>query len=350
MARVVPPTEAYLDEAASILSSGGLVGLPTETVYGLAARTLDPAAIAGIYAAKERPSFNPLIAHVHRTLASLSALAEAGIVDVERLTPTAREIARRLLEGGFPGPLTLVLPRGPAIPDLPAAGLDTIGVRCPDHPVAQALLARVAGPLSAPSANRSGRLSPTTGQDVADDLGDRLDLILDGGRCRVGLESTVVHLSGVGDVTLLRPGSIPRSQISVWTGCPVHSALESTNTPRSPGMTSTHYAPTSVLVPLPGQYPALPHEHRLLYPRSTPILCWTMADALAVRALGLRAASLTEDGDPQEAARRLFSTLRELDRSASGMILVEPCPPGEPQDGLEFAIADRLRRAGGRAP
>jgi L-threonylcarbamoyladenylate synthase len=343
MARVVLPSPEALELAATVLRTGGLVGIPTETVYGLAARALDPGAVAKIYAAKDRPSFNPLICHVGLASRSLDALVDQHLVDRSRLTRYAQNLVQTLMTSAWPGPLTLVLPRGPAIPDLPTAGLDTVGLRCPDHPVALALLNFDLGPLAAPSANRSGRVSPTSAADVAADLGDRVEWVLDGGPCRIGLESTVAWVGEQGDVTLLRPGAISRSTLESWIGAPVSNSTDHESSPRSPGMTAAHYAPAAPLVPLGRTW--TPADGK-----DGPLLCWTEADRSRAAARGHPApTALTVDGDSAEAARRLFGVLRALDEPGPPYILIEPCPPGEPTDGLDVAIADRLRRAGGRA-
>lgn len=351
MAVVLPPTPDALDRAAAHLAAGQLVGLPTETVYGLAARALDPDAVARIYAAKDRPRFNPLIAHV--AIPDLDAI-DGTVVDLGRLTPEGRRVAHALA-GRWPGPLTLVLPRGPAVPDLTTAGLDTVGVRCPDHPVARALLARVDGPLAAPSANPSGGISPTTAADVVAGLGDRLALVLDGGACTVGIESTVVHVAVDGTLTRLRPGAVTDEALTGWTGVAVRVPAADPDAPRSPGMTARHYAPSTPFLALPAPLSELDTALRaraLGDARHVGLLTWSLADAVAraapVAADGpaIHRLALTEAGDPAEAARNLFAVLRALDALGAERLLCEPCPPpGAHDGGLGHALRDRLGRA-----
>ncbi|MFT7521532.1 MAG: L-threonylcarbamoyladenylate synthase, partial [Kiritimatiellia bacterium] len=201
VSEVLAPTGVNILRAAAAIAEGRLVGMPTETVYGLAASAIDASAVARIYAAKRRPSFNPLIAHVPASMGDLDALVEAGLVRADGFDPLAVQAVDMLIRDFWPGPLSIVLPVGPALPDLTCAGLDTVALRSPDHPVAQALLEAVSVPLAAPSANRSGRISPTRAEHVMAELGDHVDCVLDGGTCEVGLESTVVQLSCEGGLT-----------------------------------------------------------------------------------------------------------------------------------------------------
>jgi L-threonylcarbamoyladenylate synthase len=294
------------------LRDGGLVILPTETVYGLACDAADPAAVARVFAAKGRPRFNPMIAHVTGLEA---ALAFAGL--------DAR--AQRLAEAFWPGPLTLVAPiRDPeAVCDLARAGLGTVAVRAPDHPLAQALLEAFGRPVAAPSANRSGRPSPTTFADAMEETGAAAAAALDGGPCRVGLESTVV---GVFDeaLVLLRPGGVTREAIEAVAGPLAEAGGEAH---RSPGRLARHYAPSAPLrldarAPLPG------HAYLAFGPDAPEgPLVW----------------NLSPRGDVIEAAANLFARLRQADRSGAPGIDVAPIP----DSGLGEAINDRLRRAAG---
>lgn len=320
------------------------MGLPTETVYGLAARALDPGAVARIYAAKSRPTFNPLIAHVGS--ASLDAL-DGRVIDLSQLHDEGRRTARRLTSL-WPGPLTLVLPRGPAVPDLTTAGLDTVGVRCPDHPVARALLARVDGPLAAPSANRSGRISPTTADDVVRELGDAVQAVLDGGPCAVGLESSVVFIARDGAVTLLRPGATTRATLEQVLGRPVALADGDPSRPRSPGMTSRHYAPDTPFLLLPG--PLQDHTDTVLAAiadrnaRRVALLAWGPTTPLLPGLVEVQV--LAPDGQARTAAHRLFAALRALDGLQADLLLAEPIPDSLVADGgLGHALRDRLARA-----
>ena len=298
--------------AAAILLEGGLVAMPTETVYGLAADASNAAAVARLYAAKGRPRFNPLIAHV------------SGI-EMARTLVQWPTLAGELAAAFWPGPLTLVLPRLAAAPicDLANAGLDSVAIRAPGHAAAQALLAAFGGPLVAPSANPSGGVSPTTAHHVSSGLGDKLDLILDGGACTVGLESTVIAILD-NRATLLRPGGLERSRIEAITG-PLAIAGHS-DAPASPGMLASHYAPGAPM--------------RLNARR---------AEAGEVL-LGFGAIegdlNLSPAGDLAEAAARLFAALREMDALGPKRIAVAPIP----DEGLGEAINDRLQRAAAPRP
>jgi L-threonylcarbamoyladenylate synthase len=302
--------DAALDAAARALSEGRLVILPTETVYGLAGNAADPAAVAAIFEAKGRPRFNPLISHV-----SDLAMAERVAVFDDR--------ARALATTFWPGPLTLVLPARPeaAVCDLARAGLDTVAVRVPAHPMARALLARFGGPVVAPSANRSGRPSPTTFADAVEETGDRAAVALDGGPCEVGLESTVVAL--LDRPRLLRPGAITREQIEAVIG-PLAEA--EADAKRSPGRMTRHYAPRAP-VRLEVEAPAPGEAYLAFGPHAPAPNIW----------------NLSPRGDLAEAAANLFAHLRAADRTAPTAIAVAPIP----EAGLGEAINDRLRRAAG---
>jgi L-threonylcarbamoyladenylate synthase len=309
---IVPATEETTAAAADALRAGGLVAFPTETVYGLGANALLPEAVAKIFAAKERPRFNPLIVHV------------AGFAQAKRFV-VPNEMAERLAGAFWPGALTLVLPRRPdcEIGDLVTAGLDTLAIRAPAHPVAQALLKEAGVPLAAPSANRSGRISPTTAQHVEAELGDRVSMILDGGPCPLGLESTVVALAG--EPTLLRLGAVTRKEIERVLGCALEDPDE-TARPASPGQLASHYAPQAKLR-LEAQG-AEPGEALLAFGPEAPIFKGP-------------AINLSISGDLQEAATNFFAALRALDASGVERIAVMPIP----RHGLGEAINDRLRRA-----
>jgi len=311
-ARTIPADAAGLTEAAAILRGGGIVAFPTETVYGLAADATSEAAVARIYAAKARPDFNPLIAHV----ASLEAALEQG-----RFSAGAQRLAKTF----WPGPLTLVVPLAPGTTVCTAtrAGLQSIALRVPIHPVALGLIAAAGRPLAAPSANRSGRLSPVTAAHVAADLSGAIDLILDGGRCPRGLESTVISCLE-GPPRLLRPGAIARKDIEAVLGL----ALASPSGPiaiHSPGMLASHYAPRAKL--------------RL------------DAKALEISEAGLdfggifgkrkNVLDLSASRDLKEAAANLFAYLHDLDALGLARIAVAPIP----REGLGEAINDRLARA-----
>jgi len=299
-------------EAARLLRSGALVAFPTETVYGLGGDATNDRSVAAIFAAKGRPRFNPLISH-------LAAAGEAA--DFAVLDSRAQEIAARF----WPGPLTLVLPRRRdcRIALLAGAGLDTVALRVPAHPVAHALLAACGRPIAAPSANRSGRISPTSAAHVRTELGGRIAAIVDGGACAIGLESTVLDLSRKRPV-LLRPGGIPLEALTDAIG--EIDLAGAADAPRGPGMLSSHYAPS---LPL-------------------RLAATTARDGEAVLAFGgapppgfAETAWLSRSGDLAEAAANLFAMLRALDRPEFSGIAVMPIP----ERGLGAAINDRLRRA-----
>jgi L-threonylcarbamoyladenylate synthase len=309
--------EAGLARAAEILRRGGLVAFPTETVYGLGADATDAQAVAGIYAAKERPSFNPLISH----LDSFEAAQTQGVFD---------ETARRLAETFWPGPLTLVVPVAPTctISDLARAGLDSVGLRVPAHPLAHALLQKTGRPVAAPSANRSGRVSPTDANHVLGDLDGRIDAVLDGGSSQVGVESTIVACLG-GTPRLLRPGGIPREAIEALIGMKLESGPEGGRSPLAPGMLASHYAPRARVRLNAARIEA--YEAVLLFG----------AQPLEGMETARTALNLSTNGDLVEAAAHLFSYLRQLDASGAATIAVGPIP----ETGLGEAINDRLRRA-----
>ena len=313
------PSDAAVAAAARLLRRGALVAFPTETVYGLGADARNDRAVAAIFAAKSRPRFNPLIVH----WASADTAADAVAFD-ER----AQHLARQF----WPGPLTLVLPRRSAsdISLLCSAGLDTLAVRVPAHPVAQRLLAAFAGPIAAPSANRSGAVSATTAAHVAESLGDRVALILDGGRSPIGLESTVLDLTGPQPV-LLRPGGVTLEALEAAVG-PIASAGAAQATPRSPGMLESHYAPRLPLRLAVEDGPR-PGEALLAFGPNPPA--------------GFAATlNLSPSGDLGEAAANFFAMLRALDRAGLSAIAVMPIP----ERGLGRAINDRLRRAASPRP
>jgi L-threonylcarbamoyladenylate synthase len=316
-ARIVQPSVETIATAAQLLRAGHLVAFPTETVYGLGADATSDASVRAIYRAKGRPAENPLIVHV----ADLPSAEAIAAFDVR---------ARALARAYWPGSLTLVLPlRGQRISALATAGLDTVAVRVPDHPVALELLRTTALPLAAPSANRSGRLSPTTAQHVLEGLPDAVELILDGGACRVGIESTVVALDGA-KPRLLRPGAIAPEAIAQTLGMPV-LLPEEVAALQSPGQMPSHYAPRAA-VRLNARA-ASPGEAALTFGG------YDMGRAHATIDLSTR-------GDLGEAAARLYAALRRLDQSGVSSIAVAPIP----ERGVGVAINDRLRRAAAPRP
>jgi L-threonylcarbamoyladenylate synthase len=305
-----------IEEAARLIRAGELVAFPTETVYGLGADATSEAAVARIFEAKGRPQFNPLISHVADSNEARRFVQWNGLAD-------------KLATKFWPGPLTLVLPRikGSAIALLTTAGLDTVAIRAPAHPMAQALIRAAGLPIAAPSANRSGSISPTRAAHVAESLGDRVAMILDGGPCTVGVESTVLDLTGARPV-LLRPGGATREAIEAVVGeIGVSDALPEGDTPRtSPGQLRSHYAPAR---PVRLEATAVSRDESLLAFGPDP-------PAGARQTLNLSLA-----GDLREAAANLFAHLRALDRPDVAGIAVMPVP----HTGLGLAINDRLRRA-----
>jgi L-threonylcarbamoyladenylate synthase len=318
---IVAPDAASITAAAKLLADGSLVAFPTETVYGLGGDATNERAVAAIFEAKGRPQFNPLISHV---------LGSADASQFVEWNDTADRLAARF----WPGPLTFVLPRakGSSIALLATAGLDTVAIRAPSHPVAQALIRAVGRPIAAPSANRSGAVSPTTAAHVAESLGDRVSLILDGGPCLVGVESTVLDLSA-NRPTLLRPGGATREAIEAVNGpIAVSDALPSGDAPRtSPGQLKSHYAPTR---PVRLGATSVEGDEGLLAFGPTP-----PAGAMLTY-------NLSPSGNLAEAAANLFAQMRALDRPGVGRIAVMPIP----EMGLGLAINDRLRRAAADDP
>ena len=318
------PVAAEIERAVALLGAGELVAFPTETVYGLGADASNPAALARIFAAKGRPRSHPLIVH-------LSGLAAAR--DWASELPDA---AARLAGAFWPGPLTLVLPRSSRVPDAVTGGQSSVALRVPAHPVARALLAAFGRGIAAPSANRYGRISPTRAADVRAELGDRVAMVLDGGDCTVGLESTIVACLD-GRVTLLRPGSISRSQVADVVGQVDDPGADA---PRTPGGARSHYAPGTPLSVVEA-------------PRLHEAVEGALAEGLRVAVLA-RSAPMTVSGVawrrmPTEApayGRALYAALRELDAAGAGRILVEAVPDGE----AWAAVADRLARAAVSAP
>ncbi|GAB2526845.1 L-threonylcarbamoyladenylate synthase [Rufibacter soli] len=310
-----------LQRAAAFLTQGDLVAIPTETVYGLAANAYDEAAVVKIFEAKNRPAFDPLIVHTH---------------SIEQIATIAREVsdvAYKLAEKFMPGPLTLILPKAEHVPLLVTSGHDSVGVRIPRHLLTLELLRQLPFPLAAPSANPFGYVSPTTAQHVQNQLGDRIPYILDGGACPVGIESTIIRVTG-NEVEVLRLGGLALEELAEVVQISKEKIKTSSSNPDAPGMLSSHYNPgkrvylcdveeniSAVddpykvgLITLKTDFPDLPKEHQVM---------------------------LSPTGDLKEAARNLFSALRSLDRESVKFILAERMP----DEGLGRAINDRLQRA-----
>ena len=340
MTELLPATPDHLRRAAALLHAGQTVVFPTETVYGLGAHALRADGIAAVFAAKDRPADDPLIVHV--SPAQLGGRPSQGLVDLglAALDPALAALVDRLAAAFWPGPLTLLLPRGPAVLDAVTAGLGEVAVRVPVHPVALALLDAAGVPLVAPSANRFGRISPTTAEAALAELDGRVPLILDGGPCAIGVESTVLRPR---PAQVLRPGAVTPDALARALGVApaltdrgptVHSQADRGPQP-SPGLSERHYAPR------------------------TPLRAWAPTDAArvgalvwsgdgevrAIRELGTRLTAvevLAPDGQPATAAHRLYGALRRLDEAGCDVLLAEPIPG---DDGLSLALRDRLRRA-----
>lgn len=310
---------ADVAQAIHFLQRGDVVGIPTETVYGLAGNALNPDAVLRIFSVKARPAFDPLIVHTD------------SLEKAESFVETIPEPARRLAEAFWPGPLTLVLPRRPVVPDLVTSGLDTVGVRVPNHPLTLDLLRRLDFPLAAPSANPFGYISPTTAQHVADQLGGQIPYVLDGGPCRVGLESTIVGFEN-GQPVVYRLGGLALERLEAVAG-PLAVRSHSTSNPKAPGMLSSHYAPRKPfrLVPVAEALRTVP-AHRLgalRHREPAPEIPEKNQFVLA------------PTGEAAEAAKNLFAALRRLDGLDVDMIVGELLP----ETGLGRAVNDRLRRA-----
>jgi L-threonylcarbamoyladenylate synthase len=323
--RILPAGSAATAAAARCLADGGLIGFPTETVYGLGADATNPGAVARLYQAKGRPAFNPLIAHV-------------GDVDAARRIGQFDARANALAEAFWPGPLTLVLPKTPdcGVAELATAGLDTIAIRIPAHAVARDILRAFGEPVVAPSANLSGHVSPTTAAHVLGDLDGRIDLIVDGGPVAVGVESTIVGCFET--PMLLRPGGLPREAIEAVLGRPLTGVPEfaagDTGAPLAPGMLASHYAPRT------------PVRLNAGHVEAGEALLAFGPEAVAGSDAATMVMNLSIRGDLNEAAANLFGYLRALDTQDAHTIAVMPVP----HRGLGEAINDRLRRAAiGRA-
>jgi L-threonylcarbamoyladenylate synthase len=324
MTIVLPATDDAIRQAAAALRAGGLVAFPTETVYGLGADAENGRAVAAMFAAKGRPADHPVIVH----------LADASRID--EWASDVPDAARALAAAFWPGPLTMILRRTSRASDLVTGGLDCVGLRVPGHPVAQQLLREFGGAIAAPSANRFGRVSPTTAAHVLEELGGRIDLILDGGRCDVGLESTIVDLTS-GGPRILRPGGITEQQIADVLGSPI-AALAS-QAPRVSGSLESHYAPRArVELWTPNEVPR--HAASLA---ASGLAVAVLAPPSDAKAWDPRVVVLPVPPDHHEYAQQLYALLRQADACACDVILA--CLPEG--SGIAVAIADRLRKAAG---
>jgi len=332
---ILTPTNASIEDAAEYIRQGELVAIPTETVYGLGGNALDPVAIEKIFAAKDRPHDNPLIAHIS---------------DVSELRPLiACEVstaARRMIAAFWPGPLTMIFPRAEKVPAALSAGLDTVSVRLPNHPVARALIRAAGVPIAAPSANSSGRPSPTTAAHVFEDMNGKIPLILNGGACAIGLESTVVDMTGDTPI-VLRPGAITAEQIAEVVGASeiddaVMRPLHEEEKPRSPGMKHRHYAPKGVLTIVTGSAENVSEAISEMYDQALsdghhPLI---MALSEHIPSYGDRRTE-SLGGSVEEMAQRIFAVLRNADAMGADILFSEAVEA----TGLGLAVMNRLGRA-----
>ena len=335
--QILPPTEDSILKAARVLREGGLIGLPTETVYGLAANALDEQAVLSIFAAKNRPADNPLIVHVP---------SPDDAIPLCHISPAAKALMDRFC----PGPLTLLMPKKPTVLPVVNAGLDSVAIRIPEHPVAQRVLRACRLPIAAPSANTSGKPSPTTAMHVYHDLRGKLPVILDGGECQVGLESTVIDMTGE-IPTVVRPGGITPEMLlevlpEVRVADSVLRPLRDGEKAVSPGMMYKHYAPGGMLSMVRGGQANVERCCRKLYEEAK-------ADGHSVRILafeehlsayeGCETLSIGRLGEPETVSHKLFAVLRQMDDEGVEVLFSEVLPA----EGLGLAIMNRLSRAAG---
>jgi L-threonylcarbamoyladenylate synthase len=350
-------TYAQTALAAEILRSGKLLAIPTETVYGLAANAYDAAAVAQVFEAKKRPSFDPLIVHVARSWSTLSTLDAKQIIDLSRLNDLQRRLLTTLIEKFWPGPLTLLMPKGSKIPDLVTSGLTDVGVRMPHHAVTEHLLEQLQLPLAAPSANRFGRISPTRADHVMEELGGSIHGILDGGPCLVGLESTVASVGANGHINILRPGKIASEEIADCLEqfnvkvTVTSTVLDHHNQHRSPGQLASHYAPKKPCYIARNQTEFWELIAKLGQSFSFIAIAsrtnWTQSLSPNVRPFMIESLSFSEKGTPIEVASHLFERLRQADHNQDSHAIIAEFPIEE--SGLWLAIRDRLVRASQRS-
>lgn len=321
---------ASIQKAADLLKNGDIVAIPTETVYGIAASAFDGKAVSAIFKAKGRPQDNPLIVHID------------GMDMLEGLVSEVPEGAKKLANAFWPGPLTIIMPRGDKVADEVCAGLDTVAIRMPSHPVAHAVIAASGLPLAAPSANLSGSPSPTTADYVMQDMDGRLPLILDGGECQVGVESTVITLAAEQPM-LLRPGYITKEQLEEVLGCPVAlsgaitSKLKEGETARSPGMKYKHYAPKAEVVIVRGSFDAFKEYVKAHLDEADHCLCFAKESSQ----LPLPCVEYGEAASGADQAHHLFTALRQLDETGAKRVFAR-CPR---DTGVSLAVYNRLLRA-----
>ena len=326
------PTNENIAAAAKIIREGGLLGIPTETVYGLGANALNERAVYNIFAAKGRPQDNPLIIHV----------PDASWL--ERYCETVPDSAYRLAEEFWPGPLTMILPRRDIVPLRTTGGLDSVGVRCPDHPVTLSIIRAADVPIAAPSGNTSGRPSPTSASDMLEDMDGKIDAIFDGGPCRVGVESTIIDLT-CQPPRLLRAGGLPLEELRRVLGevvvdkC-ITQQMSAAETPKAPGMKYRHYAPKAPVTVFTGDPAKSAQYIKDHLPETAGVICFSEFTGLFP---GHIIHDLGPVGDKAEQARRVFDALREFDHESVAEIYAQ-CPDAA---GLGLAIGNRLKKAAG---
>ena len=360
--KIYSPAPDSIEKVISLLNAKEVVALPTETVYGLAGSAISNEAVEKIFKAKDRPAFDPLIVHVKAAILThpqcpIHALVKDQILSEEILKWPQVNLIETAMKKFWPGPLTMILPRGPMIPDSVTSGQNTVGIRCPAHPIFQAVLNCLTFPLAAPSANQFGRVSPTTAQHVFQELNGRIPAILDGGPCSVGVESTIIKVEDPPfSVTLLRPGKIGLQDLQTHFGVIIESqsALgEQKQKELSPGMLDEHYAPQTPLIVIP--FPFSHREAALEF-----LTGFTLDEKTAFIGMSeippeIRGKSgaiyriLSPSGALSEMAQNLFATLRELDRNLQVSTIFIDLPP-DSHNGLSLAIRDRLKRASKNKP
>lgn len=363
--QILSPSDLAM--ATDALRRGGVVGMPTETVYGLAAMFSNPEACLKVFEVKSRPTFDPLIVHVlmeDRSVPFLNQLSNQGLVRLDQLPAELHSRVELLLRTFWPGPLTIVLPRGSAVPDIVTSGLNTVALRSPKHPVSQALIKDVGSPLVAPSANRFGRISPTTANDVVTELGGFIPYVVDGGRCEIGLESTVVMPLPDGTLRYLRPGAISVQELEMFWRGPVTAFYDPSEAAKdsqglmAPGRLPFHYAPRTDLHLLPKAISELTEEQWkairakaegafvvgvLAFCGDSQALNQVLKERLN-KPVVLKVVS--PQGNVREAAQLFFGSLRVLDLSPAEILFAEPCPWDS--RGLGWALRDRLTKAAWR--
>lgn len=350
---VLQSSKQNILKVVAALQNDDVVALPTETVYGLAGRTFSDGALEKIFLAKERPLFDPLICHFPKQMneSPWKSLLKTGLIDASKISNEIQNQLEKLANQFWPGPLTLVLPKSHRVPDLATSGLSSVGVRCPAHPLFQEVLLKLQEPLSAPSANRFGRISPTCAKDVFDELNTRIPFILDGGDSAIGVESTILGLEDEGQFVVYRPGGLALEDLEKTLGIKIQAHLHSEN-PVAPGMLKNHYAPTKPFYLIENTIESLGEEtlanmRDQLAQKKKFALLLARGDIDRIPS-ALKSETqvfvriLSPQGSSQEAAKNLFRYLREIDQIDVDFIVAEQWPYSEV---LGFALRDRMSRA-----